>query len=828
MIRVPPFHYIHVLDKNANVKRVEVGPQTFVKQDHEDVVLNPTKNLVLPPMSYCIIQNPYVRKDSETKEPKEQDGQVMLQYGQEEIRMWDEWRQPFPLVPGESLKGSINMMETVAEDSAILLVAKQDFEEKNDDGTKTARIAGDMWLFYGPKTYRPRIEEEIKERRNANVIEHNHALKLKAIKDCVDCYGNARKAGEEWLIRKEGSYLPGVFEQFVEMRNPYFLTETSALQLRALNTFTDIYGKKHLSGEEWLVTHEQAEAHIQGIYEQVVNANVHLSILQSDEYCIVEDPVINGENQFGTKQLRKGVTSFFLLPGERLAGGIQKIYTLRDNEALLIKAQESFRDEETGQERHAGDLWLHRGPGAYTPRIEVKIIEKRTEMPMASNEGMYVRDVKTAEVRAVQGRTYMLESHEEKWNKELPKTVEEQIAHANKSSVGQRVKSNLVTYRPSYNSAVQIYDYKTEKLRVAFGPDLVTLAPNEQFSVFSLSGDTPKRPHLITTLELRLGPDFMTDVVELETSDHARLKVKLSYNWHFVIDHDDETKIFQVKDFVGDSCKALASKVRGSAASITFEEFHKNSARIIRKAVFGENEETKKINDSLTFSANNLCITNVDIQSVEPVDERTRESLQKSVQLAIEITTRKQERKARFAAEEEEQKAKAELDCQKIINLKAIETEKQNLVEKKNACSLHEALGQATAEANGRDTKLRIEADMSVKQATLAVQAADIERQADLEETKRTKEVELAHQQVLNEMAMAKARALADIETKKFEELVSTITPKTIQAIARAGPEMQARLLKGLGIKGYLMTDGNSPINLFNAAKGMVAAPSGM
>lgn len=828
MIRVPPFHYIHVLDKNANVKRVEVGPQTFVKQDHEEVVLQPTKNVVLPPLTYCHIKNPYVREVEETKEPKFQDGQVMLRYGQEEIRMWDEWKQPFPLLPGESLKNNIQMIETVSEDSVLVLVANEDFEDEDEEGKAKTRVAGDKWLFYGPKTYRPRIEVEIKERRHAKVIAHNHALKLKALQDCFDSSGNPRKTGEEWLIREEGSYLPGVAEQFIEMRNPYFLTEQQALHLKARNTFTDIYGQKHLSGEEWLVTHNQGEVHIQDIYEEVVNAAVNLNILQRDEYCIVQDPVVNGENQFGTKQLRKGIMSFFLLPGESLSGGIQKIYILRDNEALLIRAQETFLDDVANKERHAGDLWLHLGPGAYIPRIEVQIKEKRAEIPLASNEGMYVRNIKTAEIRAVRGRTYMLEAHEEKWNKELPKTVEEQIAHANKTAVGQRVKSKLVTYRPSYNSAVQIYDYKTDRLRVAFGPDLVTLEPDEQFSVFSLSGDTPKRPHLITTLELRLGPDFMTDVVELETSDHARLKVKLSYNWHFVIDHDDPTKIFQVKDFVGDSCKALASKVRGAAASITFEHFHKNSARIIRKAVFGEDEETKKINDSLTFSANNLCITNVDIQSVEPVDERTRESLQKSVQLAIEITTRKQERKARFAAEEEEQKAKAELDCQKIINLMGIESERQRLIEKKNSCTAHEALGQARAEANGRDTKLRIEADMSVQQATLAIKAAEIERKADLDETKKTKEVELNHQKILNEMAMAKARALADIETKKFEELVTTITPHTIQAIARAGPEMQARLLKGLGLKGYLMTDGNSPINLFNAAKGMVAAPSGM
>ncbi len=38
----------------------------------------------------------------------------------------------------------------------------------------------------------------------------------------------------------------------------------------------------------------------------------------------------------------------------------------------------------------------------------------------------------------------------------------------------------------------------------------------------------------------------------------------------------------------------------------------------------------------------------MDIQSVEPVDQRTRDALQKSVQLAIEITTNSQEAAARY------------------------------------------------------------------------------------------------------------------------------------------------------------------------------------
>lgn len=40
---------------------------------------------------------------------------------------------------------------------------------------------------------------------------------------------------------------------------------------------------------------------------------------------------------------------------------------------------------------------------------------------------------------------------------------------------------------------------------------------------------------------------------------------------------------------------------------------------------------------------NNLVITNVDIKQVEPVDAQTRLNLQKTVSLAIEISTKKQE-----------------------------------------------------------------------------------------------------------------------------------------------------------------------------------------
>ena len=67
--------------------------------------------------------------------------------------------------------------------------------------------------------------------------------------------------------------------------------------------------------------------------------------------------------------------------------------------------------------------------------------------------------------------------------------------------------------------------------RVVYGPDLVMLGPDEHFTKQSLSGGKPKKPNMIKSLCLLLGPDFCTDIVIVETSDHARLSLQLSYNW---------------------------------------------------------------------------------------------------------------------------------------------------------------------------------------------------------------------------------------------------------------------------------------------------------
>ncbi|XP_059146176.1 major vault protein-like isoform X2 [Physella acuta] len=822
IFRIPPYYYIHVLDQNTNVTKIEIGPQTYIRQDNQRVTLGPEKMVVVPPRHYCVIENP-VSRDKDGKIVVDALGQIKLQHADQEIRLTQD---PFPLYPGEVLKEAVTALKVVPANTALRIRAILDF----DDGD-VRRTAGDEWLFEGPGTYIPRKECHIEETVRATVIGPNQAIRLRARKECEDRDKVPRVTGEEWLVKKTGAYLPGAYEEVVDIVNAYVLTEKKALHMRSLRTFKDDFGIIRKNGEEWLITMKDTETHIPNVYEEVVGV-VNITTLNNRQYCIILDPVDSqGKPQLGQKKLVKGEKSFFLMPGEKLEKGIQNVYILGEDEGLILRANETFDDGDTS--RSPGDRWMIRGPKEYVPPVEVEVVMKRQAIPLDENEGIYVRDIKTGKVRAIQGETYMISQDEELWAKELPPTVESLLAVDHMAERSERKadaapkprdKTRVVSFRVPHNAAVQIYDYKEKKARVVFGPELVMLGPDEQFTQLSLSGGKPKKPNVIKSLCLLLGPDFCTDIIVVETADHARLSLQLSYNWHFECPERtpvESAKLFSVPDFTGDACKAIASRVRGAVAQVQFDDFHKNSAKIIRASVFGI-DANGKVRDKFHFPQNNLVITSIDIQSVEPVDQRTRDALQKSVQLAIEITTNSQEATARHEAERLEQEAKGRLERQKISDEAEAEKARKELLELQANSAAVESTGQAKAEAQSRAEASRIEGEAAVEQARLKAQATKIEAESELERLTNAREAELKYVCEQNKMELEKSSELTTIEVNKFKEMVSAIGAQTLLAMATAGPDMQVRMLKALGLRSTLITDGSSPINLFNTASGLI------
>ncbi|XP_068280859.1 major vault protein isoform X3 [Nyctibius grandis] len=718
VIRIPPYHYVHVLDLNSNVTRVEVGPHTYIRQDHERVVFAPRRMVMVPPRHYCVVLNPVARGPTGAV-LVDGAGQARLRHADLDIRLAQE---PFPLYPGEEIQQGVTPLQVVVADTALRLRALLDF--KDEDGNKF--VAGDEWLFEGPGTYIPRKEVEVAETLQATVIGHNQAIRLRARKECLDRDGARRVTGEEWLVKQVGAYLPGVYEEVVDVVDAYILTDKKALHLRATRTFEDERGRVRRTGEEWLVTQAQSEAYIPEVFEEVV-AEVAVTTLGPRQYCVVLDPVgPNGQPQLGQQRVVKGEKSFFLQPGERLQAGIQDVYVLSEDEGLLLQALQTIKDtEEDGTEvtRRAGDRWLARGPLDYVPPAEVAVLERRRAMALADNEGIYVRDIRTGKVRVVTGQTYMLTEAEELWEKELPPAVEALLAEARGDTRGgdtsvppsstspdtgvpQRDRTRAVTYQVPHNAAVQVYDYRERRARVVLGPELVVLGPGEQLTVLSLSAGRPKRPHARRCLCLRLGPDFCADVVTIETADHARLQLQLAYNWH--------------------EAERLAQEARGR------------------------------------------------------------------------------------------------LERQRLLDQAEAERARRELLELEALSAAVESAGAARAEAQARAEAARIEGEAAILQAKLKAEAIAIETEAELSRLERAQAQEVRAQRARGEAEAARAQALADVEASRVREVAAALGPDTIRDIARAGPELQVKLLQALGLQSTLITDGAAPLNLFTTARGLL------
>ena len=88
----------------------------------------------------------------------------------------------------------------------------------------------------------------------------------------------------------------------------------------------------------------------------------------------------------------------------------------------------------------------------------------------------------------------------------------------------------------------------------------------------------------------------------------------------------------------------------------------------------------------------------------------------------------------------------------------------------------------------------------------------------------RAREAETKFIREQNELEITKAKEMSGIETEKFKNMVDSIGSDTIASIANAGPEMQVKMLQALGLRSTLITDGSSPINLFNTAHGLLGS----
>jgi hypothetical protein len=121
------------------------------------------------------------------------------------------------------------------DNEALVLKAVRPFVDTRDG--KVERFIDDEYLFKGPGTYEPRIEEEIKERIEALIVLPNNALLIRALRDTKDSSGDLRVAGSSVIII---STLMHIFSGCTERLVSLCLTRKSKLWTleRAMSSMT--------------------------------------------------------------------------------------------------------------------------------------------------------------------------------------------------------------------------------------------------------------------------------------------------------------------------------------------------------------------------------------------------------------------------------------------------------------------------------------------------------------------------------------------------------------------------------------------------------------
>jgi len=648
----------------------------------------------------------------------------------------------------------------------------------------------------------------------------------------LDSFGQARLAvgdtevrvGPQAFVLYPGEELDG------DIQTESVLGVYDALKLRAGLPFVDPETgdgpRQRQAGDEWLV--RGPRRYIPRKEVQIVSRE-RAHMLRESEYCVVLNPFdrATGRIQEGRRKVISGPDVFFLEPGEVLEGDIRNKHVLSERQGLKLEAIDEFTDRlasGSAVNRKAGDTWAIRGPQTYVPNDKVKILQEIQAISLGQGEGLYVRDLRTGRVQLVEGPCQFLleawqELHEKRLSPEAEAILAQQADPTNDPAL-PKDHTRAIVLRIEDNHAVLINDFETNTSRVAYGPAKVMLKPYEDVAVLDLSGGTPKRPKQIKVMFLHLGPDFSTDLFEVATRDHARLRIKLSYKWQFERTGDPEKDrvIFRVNDFVGYVCENLASRIRQAAAENDFETFHKSASTLIRRSIFGMDESGRPRKERL-FAENMLRIIDIDIKDISPVDEKTAQKLHEAIDTNIQIQLDASKQEAVAQAELKRIKSEEEKQLADIESKKKAEDQRQSLIELENRNRQLELLGESRNEAEAVRERERIESETILAKAKAEAEAMQIRTDAEVARERKLLEVALERQARLNELEVERQTKLAEIESQQFKQKVDAMGggQNLVQVLAA-----QAQAAAVGGIDKVVFVPTGAGLNLFTSMQDLI------
>lgn len=338
--------------------------------------------------------------------------------------------------------------------------------------------------------------------------------------------------------------------------------------------------------------------------------------------------------------------------------------------------------------------------------------------------------------------------------------------------------------------------------KVICGPQTILLDYDQTLEALELSTGRPKNTdRTIKTVYLRHENNKVTDLIEAETKDFVKVKVKVSYCVNF--DKKLQDKWFNIDNYVKYLCDRERSLIKKYVKSYTIAEFFQNYSSIVHDIAVDNVDKDAKQGDTgrpwgRYFEENGMYVYDAEVLSLDIEDdieelltEHQYEMVKKNLELAdaeksIEIA------EALIESEKKEQQLRHE----KLVNnleLQKLESEKKIALQAEiNRATEAEKIAAKTAE---RDLQGLID---EVHDAELA------RKQKEFDQIQSNKEA-----------AAALEKQKQDAYAETVAKIMSSIAPGLIEALtSKSNEDMLAAVTES--IAPYALAKGESISDVVN------------
>ncbi len=288
---------------------------------------------------------------------------------------------------------------------------------------------------------------------------------------------------------------------------------------------------------------------------------------------------------------------------------------------------------------------------------------------------------------------------------------------------------------------------KTGNRRVEVGPKTILPDYDESLEVMELSTGKPKTTdRLLKTAYLRVTNNKISDMVEVETRDHVRIKLKLSHRVSF---EGDPEKWFDVENYVKFLCDHVRSVLKGAVKRVTVENFYESAVDFVRDTVLGVSEDGKG-RPGMAFEENGMHILDIEVLTIEIVDKAVAQliaeaqhhvvagniNLDKERRELVLIQERERVAREKRAAEHETKAHDLKIESKEIeeqlqVEIQRIKGKLQEHEEQKTAIQAREALTDVEHQAQLDRQRAADERRLTTRKMEIDLDRQSLEAEAE-------------------------------------------------------------------------------------------------